>query len=192
MTQARMGFQAIRGAGIDPVLQTFQVDTVQGTAIAIGDPVRLTTRGTVALVTASTSSLIVGVVEGVGQIAQNGAFRPFTFSQPNAGPYAQSSVTAFVKVNINPMQRYLVSFDATASTGMLGKSVVCSVAAPNTRTGISGYSVTGPGTKSDSAFKIVGLSPYDSALTQGDRPPPSGVVVIINPACNFFMTNQTV
>lgn len=161
---ANNGFVPSRSlSGGDPVLRTIPVFIDAKMAYYPGDLVELRAGGWAALVTAAVETAPLGIVHSVYGIDANGEPKPLTFNQPNAGVYLATGVTGFVKVCVDPSQLYTAVIDVSASAGLVGKTVHASAGTPNTRAGMSGYSLAGTtiGASANKPFQIVGVSPTD-------------------------------
>jgi hypothetical protein len=77
-------------------------------------------------------------VLGVVRAVLNSDGRPFTHNLPSTPPRIPASTAGFVDVNEDPDQTYLISTDATATSGMVGLFGLVSANAPNTAAGRSG------------------------------------------------------
>ena len=103
-----------------------------------GDPVWLVSGDAIDRLPAaatSASAPVLGVVRAV--LNSNG--RPFTHSLPSQPASIPASSVGFVQVNEDPDQTFLVTTDATATSGMIGKFCSVSANAPNIAAGRSGF-----------------------------------------------------
>lgn len=183
MSFPQVGFRPVKSlVGTKPTLQEFPVFVNTNHAYFAGDLVYLRSDGAVAVATAAVSANFLGVIQACFK-SVNGRAAPLTFSQPNAGPYLTSGTAGFVLVNVDPNQLYEASIDVSASAGLVGNTVhVSGSQLGNTRTGISKMSLAGAtlGTDAERPFKIVGIAADEKALSTGDLPAGSGVLVKIN------------
>ena len=110
----------------------------------------------------ATSVLPLGVV---AQVLDNNK-RPFTFSQPGAGPHIPASTAGYAMVYEDPGLIYTATCSTTANIADVGKFCNVRVCAANTAVGRSGYSVdiNVAATASAQFMKMVGVSPLDSTL----------------------------
>ncbi len=147
--------------GNSPIIEPFSVPASYGTALFIGDPVRLiSTTGTMDaeaelpnIAAAATGEIILGVVAG---------FEP-NGSIPLTGNYNPASTLRKVLVNIDPDSVYEVQEDAAGgavSAALVGAFSNCAfiVAAGSTVTGMSGVMLDSSQTTASAAdLKIVGV-----------------------------------
>ena len=81
----------------------------------------------------AAAAAILGVVQGIYDA--NG--KPYTFSQPTNGPMIPTATNAYVDVNIDPNQTYLVRVHGTASGGTVGRYLTIDTTAQGTAMGMS-------------------------------------------------------
>ena len=112
------------------------------TQLRIGDVVTYAVSGAVRRISDAVSGGDTPLVWGVVGSVYNANRRPFTFSQPDAGPYIPASTNGFVGVYEDPHIIYGGNMSATASFLDFGKFVSIRVCAPNTAAGRSGMGVS--------------------------------------------------
>lgn len=184
MPITQKGFVATRTLhGAEPVLKTFRVDAADAHRYFPGDPVQLKSNGRVIPLSAAATN-VLGVVQAVYGVDDNGKPKPLTFNQPSRGAFLASAEEGYVEVNVDPMQLYEVAIDVTASIGLIGNSVLVSAGSPDANVQRSGFSLNGASiatTTDTSQFMITGLS--DPDLLDGnltiDVSTPAGVEVKI-------------
>lgn len=185
------GFQGCRSLnGGSDITITVPVSSSTGNQFFIGDAVRLKTSGKAA--PASSTSNILGIVQGIFKSNNAGQPAPLTFNLPSIGLYLQSSQAGFVSVVVDPNKTFLASIDVTASAGLIGSNAFVSAGTPVTAAGRSGMTLKkATSTSADGQFMIVGLSPADLvngyALEYGNSSGKGVVEVKINNAA--FGTN---
>lgn len=130
--------------------------------IAKGDAVALV-NGVVVPATAGQDPASPGY--GVVLAVYTTAGRPLTFQDTKI---LVSGQAGRVDVCIDPNQTYYVRCDASVGPSNLGKNATLVVSAANTRTGISGHSVTIPASASiNDLFKILNIGPFDELSGKG-------------------------
>ena len=81
----------------------------------------------------AAAGAVLGVVEGIFDANR----KPYVFSQPTNGPLIPTATNAYVDVNIDPNQTYLVAVNGTASAAMMGRYMTVDTTVMGTATGMS-------------------------------------------------------
>jgi hypothetical protein len=155
----KRGFVPLRKLGGGPAItKTFPVSAVANEAYFIGDPVIMSTTGSVRPLKAGTplATRPLGVI--LGLLDQNG--KPLTHSMPTRGPYLASAVPGYALVNCDPNQTYCAEFGGNFNDANRFAGYKVSAGAPSTLTGLSGYGLDATAiTTADAQFQALGLAP---------------------------------
>ena len=137
-------------------------DNAKALGLAKGDAVALRGGYAVKLDAMGTSGTPKPVL---GVVAQplNSSARPFTFAQPQGGPFLPGSTAGFVDVYIDPFIVYSVQCDASVPAVNIGQLIDVTAGGINTAAGTSKMAVKFATITATSTFpfKIIGYAPTD-------------------------------
>lgn len=139
------------------------------TQLRIGDVVTYAVSGAVRRIADAASGGDTPLAWGVVGAVYNADRRPFTFSQPAAGPHIAASTDGFVGVYEDPHIIYGGNMSATASFLDFGKFVSVRVCAPNTAAGRSGMGISRvdiANTAAGHPIKLYGILGTDGTLDE--------------------------
>lgn len=175
------GFVACRKLGGGAAtLKKFEVSASSNEAYFLGDAVILGASGKVRLLKNATATPPLGVISACYKSVQGRPF-PFTFSQPDLGPFLTSGTAGFVDVNIDKDQTYTVQCGANWTQAAIGATTKVSAGAPNRQNGLSGQTVTGTfTTSSDGQWQVIGLAPTEQNTSLTSAAAPCLIEVIMN------------